>query len=215
VCYELWRTRTEELAAWADEQPWRFQSRGSRKPVSFMKKQAGCPWRKATRRKGSLHSGAQDITNPAPLESLFLQIQERTSYQIKNIKKKKSCFLSICMSCFRHTNIFMYIHKLKLFPSFGVQVRFSPRSEKKVPYAVLCCLLQHGQLSTYKQCLFSSFNLKFHGYWRDLEHQWALSLSPGLFVCYINGFYWKSCYRVLRSSWVSLRLCALEIEVVE
>lgn len=41
----------------------------------------------ATRRNMNLHSVAQDVTTPAPLENLFLKILESTSYPIKNITK--------------------------------------------------------------------------------------------------------------------------------
>lgn len=60
---------------------------------------------KATRRNTNLHSVAQDVTTPAPLESPFLKILESTSYPIKNITKK-SQLPSLCVLHFRHTNFF-------------------------------------------------------------------------------------------------------------
>lgn len=115
MCYELLRTQRGEPAAWEDEQPWRSQSRGSGKQVSFMKKQTGCPWRKATRRNRSLCSGAWDnVTTPASLESPLLQIHDTTSYAMKNILKIPQ-FLSICASYFRHTNVLCIYVKLSCF----------------------------------------------------------------------------------------------------
>lgn len=110
--------------------------------MSFMKKQIGSPCRKAARRNGSLHSDAEDVTTPASLESPFLQIQERTSYPIKNILKNSSVLLYFCV--FLQMHKWFYVYKVKMFPFFRVETRFSPRSEGKALYIVLCLLLQHG-----------------------------------------------------------------------
>lgn len=61
-------------------------------------------------------------------------MQKRILYATKSIKDFPGCFLC---SCIIHTNVSVYVCKVKLVPSFRDKKRFSLGPEEKALFAVI------------------------------------------------------------------------------